>query len=80
MKERFISLQEVTERLGVVRGTLHYYLEQLKITPQKFPLDRRRYITFAEYERIRKLREEANERKQQTSPRLPSMKPEEALV
>lgn len=64
MEEKYISLQEVAEKLGVARGTLSYYLEQLKIEPVKFPLDKRRYLTLADFHRIQDLRQEAQERKQ----------------
>ena len=62
MKEKYISLQEVKEKLGVARGTLDYYLRRLEIERKKFPLDKHVYILHTDYERIRTLREEAAER------------------
>jgi hypothetical protein len=62
MPEKYISLQEVVEKLGVARGTLDYYLRQLKIERRKFPLDKRAYIAYADFERIKLLRDEAAER------------------
>ena len=59
MPEKYISLQEAVEQLKVARGTLDYYLRQLKIERKKFPLDKRAYIAFADFERIKQLREEA---------------------
>jgi len=66
MKEKYISLKEATERLGVARGTLRYYLDHLKIEKKRFPLDRRAYMKLEDFERIWQLRQEAQERKQQT--------------
>ena len=74
MKEKYISLREVAGKLGVARGTLHYYLEQLKIEPTKFPLDRHKYILETDLERIRTLRQEALERSEPTTdPRSPKV-------
>ena len=79
MKEKYMSLQEVAGKLGVVRGTLHYYLEQLKIVPTKFPLDRRKYILETDFEWIRRLRQEAAERSEpSTDPRSPKVKLDDA--
>lgn len=62
MKERYISLKEAAEKLGVARGTLHYYLVSLKIDRKEFPLDKHKYILYADYERIKQYRQEAIER------------------
>ncbi len=69
MKERYISLQEAAEKLGVARGTLHYYLTHLepKIERKRFPLDKHVYILFSDLERIQKLRQEAAERSEPTA-------------
>lgn len=76
MKERYISVMEATEKLGVARGTMRYYLEKLEIKPTKFPLDKRKYILYADYERIRAYKQEAIERGEpSTDPRSPSIKP-----
>lgn len=78
MKEKYISLKEATEKLGVARGTLRYYLERLEIKKEKFPLDKQSYIRLEDFQRIWRLRQEAQERKQQTDPRIPSVKMDEA--
>lgn len=79
MKEKYISLKEVAEKLGVARGTLDYYVAHLKIESVKFPLDRRRYILESDFERIRTLRQEAQERSAPpTDPRLPAVDKEAA--
>ncbi len=62
MKERYISLSEAGEKLGVVRGTLRYYLKQLGIEKKKFPLDKRAYIKLEDFERIRTYKQEALDR------------------
>lgn len=78
MSEKYISLKEATEKLGVARGTMRYYLDHLKIEQKKFPLDRRAYIKQEDFERIWKLRQEAIERTQQTDPDMKSVDKEAA--
>lgn len=74
MAYRYISLKEAAEKLGVARGTLHYYLEHLKIAKKRFPLDKRTYIKLDDFERILRYKEEAAERaKQSTDPKLPAV-------
>jgi len=65
MQERYISLGEAGERLGVVRGTLRYYLKQLEIEKKKFPLDKRAYIKLEDFERIRMYKQEALDRQRE---------------
>lgn len=78
MKERYISLREVAEKLGVARGTLDYYFKHLEIEPVKFPLDRRKYILESDLVRIQRLRQEAAERGEpMTDPRSPLVKPDQ---
>ena len=67
MKERYISLSEAGEKLGVVRGTLRYYLKQLGIEKKKFPLDKRAYIKLEDFERIRTYKQEALDRQGERS-------------
>ena len=74
MKERYISVKEATDKLGVARGTMRYYLGRLEIEPTKFDLDRRKYILLTDFERIRTLRQEAIERGgPSTDPKLPAL-------
>jgi len=65
MTERYISLSEAGEKLGVVRGTLRYYLKQLEIEKKKFPLDKHIYIKLEDFERIRALRQDALDRQRE---------------
>lgn len=55
----FISVHDATERLGVSRGTMRYYLGRLGIETHKFDLDKRHYIRNEDFLRIQRLREEA---------------------
>jgi len=72
MKERYVTLKEAAEKLGVARGTLHYYLVHLKIERKRFPLDKHVYILASDLERIQTLRREAIERSgPPTDPRIP---------
>lgn len=74
MVYHWISLKEASEKLGVARGTLHYYLERLEIERVKFPLDKHSYIRLEDFERIMRYKEEALERsKESTDPKLPEV-------
>lgn len=71
---KYISLKEAADKLGVARGTLHYYLIHLRIEKKRFPLDKRSYIMLHDFERIMRYKEEAAERaKQSTDPKLPAV-------
>ena len=67
MKERYISLKEATERLGVARGTLRYYLDHLKIEKTRFPLDKRSYMRLEDFERIKTYKQEALDRQREAA-------------
>jgi biotin operon repressor len=62
-EEKYISLKDAAEKLGMKRPSLHYYIDHLKMEKKQFPLDRERYITLSDFERIKQLREEAAARK-----------------
>lgn len=62
MEDQYISLDEVAEQLGVVQGTVQYYLKVLKIERHKFPLDRKAYITEADFAKIKTLKDQAGKR------------------
>jgi hypothetical protein len=55
----YISVEDARIKLGVARGTMHYYLRTLNIQTEKFPLDRRAYIKITDFETIQRLRQEA---------------------
>jgi predicted DNA-binding transcriptional regulator AlpA len=57
----FISIVQVSQDLGVSRTSVYYYLEQLEIGTQKFPLDKRTYISMADFERIKAAKQAAAE-------------------
>lgn len=58
---KYISLENVGKELGVARGTVYYYIRQLQIQMEKFPLDRKAYITLADLERIKAAKKAATE-------------------
>ena len=51
-KSTYISVKKAGEELGVQRTTMYYYIQQLRIETQKFPLDRKTYIAITDLERI----------------------------
>ena len=57
----FISIAQASKDLGVSRTSVYYYLEQLKIATQKFPLDKRTYISIADFERMKAAKQAAAE-------------------
>jgi hypothetical protein len=78
MQEKYIPLKEAAEKLGVARGTLHYYSVKLNIERKKFPLDKHRYIALADLERIRVYKQEAAERSEPATEHMPIVRPEAA--
>lgn len=56
-KEKLISLEEAERQLGITRSTLLYYLRKLDIVSQAFPLDRRKYLQHAGFEKIKHAKE-----------------------
>jgi phage antirepressor YoqD-like protein len=57
-----ISLGEAAKQLGVTRATLYYYLHRLKIETVKYQLDKKTYMSHADFERIKTLKEQAKQR------------------
>jgi len=52
-EQEYIWVDDAAQALGVNRSTLYYYKKQLGIVHKKFPLDRRKYLSKADFERIR---------------------------
>ncbi len=52
-EKKYISIANAGKDLGVSRTTMYYYIEQLKIKVEKFPLDRKAYIAIADLDRIK---------------------------
>jgi predicted DNA-binding transcriptional regulator AlpA len=55
----YISLDEAAEVIGVTKPSLYYYVRILNIEKKKFPLDRKVYIKWEDFEKIKKLKDEA---------------------
>jgi hypothetical protein len=62
--QEWISLQDAASQLGVERPAMYYYIRALKLEKKKFELDKNVYLKFSDFERIKKLREEAAKRKE----------------
>lgn len=62
MDEEYISLKDAAKRLGVTRPSLHYYIDTLQLEKHRFPLDRQRYLSFSDFEKIRGLKEQVVQR------------------
>lgn len=60
--EQYISFEEAETQLGVKRATLHYYMRVLSIEKVKFPLDKKAYMRVADFERIKKAKDDASRR------------------
>ena len=57
-KEReFLTLDEVETYTGIKKGSLYYYLRTLGIETVKFNLDKRAYISLADANRIKEIKE-----------------------
>jgi hypothetical protein len=67
MGEKYISMKEAAKQLNVRRQSLYHYVEVLKLERHRFPLDRQTYLDMADFEKIKKLKQEAAERGAKTS-------------
>ena len=61
-EEKYISMEEAAEQLKVTRTALYYYIRTLKLEKKKFELDRRIYLKMSDFERIKKLKDDAAKR------------------
>lgn len=52
-EQEYIWVDDAARELGVNRSTIYYYKKELGIEHKKFKLDRRRYISRADLERIK---------------------------
>lgn len=62
-EEAVISMKEAAEQLGMPRPTLDYHIVKLGMEKKRFEMDREVYISYADFERIKQLREKAQARK-----------------
>ena len=56
MTETFITMDDACTELAVARGTLHYYITRLDLKTHKFPLDRKKYLSTADFETIKEVK------------------------
>jgi excisionase family DNA binding protein len=62
LPQGYISIDDAAERLNVTRGTIYYYVRQYNLKTEKFPLDRRAYLSMKDFEQVKKWRQDAAER------------------
>jgi hypothetical protein len=65
--KEYLTLAEVSDYVGVKKASLYYYINMLEIKTHKFNLDKRAYISLADAERIKEIKEKpwtAGEKKQ----------------
>lgn len=55
--KEFLTIDEAAAYVGVKRGTLYNYINELGIETHKFRLDRRTYLSRADVERIKEVKE-----------------------
>jgi AcrR family transcriptional regulator len=60
---QYITMDEAANKLGVTRATLYYYIRSLQLEKHKFPLDKRVYLSLADFEQIKLLKDQAAERR-----------------
>ena len=78
-QQSYIPLEDAAMQLEVTRATLYYYLRTLSIPKHKFPLDRHVYMTMADFERIRSLKQAARQRRgEPLTAEMPPPEPEAA--
>jgi hypothetical protein len=52
-EKEYLTLDEVAKETGIKKGSLYYYLKELEIEQQKFPLKKNAYISRDEVEMIK---------------------------
>ena len=57
-KEDCMTIEQVIEAVGVSKATLYNYMNFLNIQRQKFPFDRRSYVSKSDVEHIKQFVEE----------------------
>jgi hypothetical protein len=66
-EKKYITMKEAARLLDVQRPSLYYYVKVLKLEKHRFELDRETYLEMSDFERIRKLKEEADQRKKEAA-------------
>jgi len=68
MEERkYISMKDAAEQLGVKRPSLYHYVTVLSLKTHRFQLDRNTYLEMSDFERIKTLRNEAEQRSKEAA-------------
>lgn len=76
MEEEFMNLTEAAKYLGIQRPSLYYYIKQLNIEVHRYKLNRFTYISKADVERVKQIRERPWELAEDTDKR-PTIKPDQ---
>lgn len=58
MDQNYITLDAAAQHLGMKKGSLYYYFREFGIKQKKFKGNKRAYLTNADVEHIRAVREE----------------------
>jgi len=56
-EKEYVTLQEAATQLGIKRASLYYYLKKMKIEPRSFSLNRHAFISQADFQRIKNVKE-----------------------
>jgi hypothetical protein len=62
MQQKYISLDDAAKKLNITRPTLYYYIRKFNLETKKFPLDKKAYLLMSDFEYVKGLKDEANER------------------
>ena len=57
------EVDSAAKALNVTKGTLHYYIRTLGLETHKFPLDRQAYLATVDFERVKTLKDQADQGK-----------------
>ena len=57
-KKEYLTIDEVAQELGIHRTSVYPYLNQMHIKRHRFKLSRHFYISSADFERIKEVREQ----------------------
>ena len=57
-EQEYITLNEAAQELGIKRASIYYYLKALNIEPQRYKFHRQSFITRADFERIKVIKDQ----------------------
>jgi hypothetical protein len=55
-EQEYIAVEEAAKQIGVTRASMYYYIKQLHIETKRFQFDKKSYLTSADFQRIKDIK------------------------